>query len=112
MAEADGFVIVTPGHNHSYPASLKRAIDWHYPEWQFRAATVISSGVQGGLLATEHLRGVFAELSVVTERRVVGLRAPWATWSIAGTYRSRECPRRWRRSPTPTKEPHHEPSCA
>ncbi|WP_250008270.1 hypothetical protein [Actinoplanes sp. M2I2] len=33
--------------------------------------------MQGGLLATEHLRGVFAELHMVTTRRAVGLRAPW-----------------------------------
>ena len=74
---ADAFVVVTPEYNHSYPASLKRVIDWHYREWMFKAATVLPYGVQGGLLAAEHLRGVFAELHVVTTRRVVGLRAPW-----------------------------------
>jgi NAD(P)H-dependent FMN reductase len=77
LDRADGFVIVTPEYNHSYPASLKRAIDWHYREWMFKAATVLSYGVQGGLLATEHLRGVFAELNVVVTRRVVGLTTPW-----------------------------------
>ncbi|TDB82776.1 NAD(P)H-dependent oxidoreductase [Micromonospora sp. KC721] len=78
MAAADGFVIVTPEYNHSYPASLKRFLDWHYAEWQFKAATVVPYGVQGGLLAGEYLRPVFAELSVVTTRRMVALRAPWA----------------------------------
>lgn len=77
VERADGYLVVTPEYNHSYPASLKRAIDWHYGEWMFKAATVLSYGAQGGLLATEHLRGVFAELHVVTTRRVVGLRAPW-----------------------------------
>ncbi|MGC5011773.1 NADPH-dependent FMN reductase [Streptosporangium sp. DT93] len=77
IERADGYVIVTPEYNHSYPAGLKRAVDWHYGEWMFKAATVISYGVQGGLLAAEHLRGVFAELHVVTTRRVVGLREPW-----------------------------------
>lgn len=52
-------------------------IDWHYHEWMFKPATVLSYGAQGGLAATEHLRGVFAELHVVTTRRTVGLRAPW-----------------------------------
>jgi len=74
IEHADAFVVVTPEYNHSYPGSLKRAIDWHYDEWAFKPATVLSYGVQGGLLATEHLRGVFAELHVVTTRRVVGLR--------------------------------------
>ncbi|MDG4798310.1 erythromycin esterase family protein [Micromonospora sp. WMMD1082] len=77
MAAADGFVIVTPEYNHSYPACLKRFVDWHYGEWQFKAAMVVPYGVQGGLLAGEYLRPVFAELSVVTTRRMVALRAPW-----------------------------------
>ncbi|MEV0900137.1 NAD(P)H-dependent oxidoreductase [Actinoplanes sp. NPDC049802] len=81
---ADAYVLVTPEYNHSYPASLKRLIDWHYREWMFKPATVLSYGVQGGLLATEHLRGVLAELHVVTTRRVVGLSRPWSDLSPAG----------------------------
>jgi NAD(P)H-dependent FMN reductase len=81
---ADAFVLVTPEYNHSYPAGLKRLIDWHYREWMFKPATVLSYGVQGGLLATEHLRGVLAELHVVTTRRVVGLSRPWTDLSPAG----------------------------
>lgn len=77
LDRADAFVLVTPEYNHSYPATLKRLIDAHYREWMFKAATVVSYGAQGGLLATEHLRGVLAELHVVTTRRVVGLRRPW-----------------------------------
>jgi NAD(P)H-dependent FMN reductase len=77
IGRADGFVLVSPEYNHSYPATLKRLIDAHYREWMFKAATVVSYGVQGGLLATEHLRAVLAELHVVTTRRTVGLRCPW-----------------------------------
>lgn len=78
VAAADGYVFVTPEYNHSYPAPLKRFIDGHYSEWNFKPATVLSYGVLGGLLATEHLRGVLAELHVVTTRRTVGLRTPWS----------------------------------
>ncbi|MBB4740749.1 NAD(P)H-dependent FMN reductase [Actinoplanes octamycinicus] len=81
---ADAFVIVTPEYNHSYPAGLKRLIDWHYREWMFKPATILSYGVQGGLLAAEHLRGVFAELHVVTTRRVVGLSRPWEHLGATG----------------------------
>lgn len=77
LTSADAYVIVTPEYNHSYPAGLKRAIDWHYREWMFKPATVLSYGVSGGLLATEHLRGVFAELHVVTTRRATAVSAPW-----------------------------------
>lgn len=77
VAAADGYVFLTPEYNHSYPAPLKRFLDAFYAEWAFTAATVVSYGVRGGLLAVEHLRGVLAELHVVVGRRVVGLRAPW-----------------------------------
>lgn len=30
LAEADAFIIVTPEYNHSYPASVKALIDWHF----------------------------------------------------------------------------------
>lgn len=84
---SDGFVIVTPEYNHAYPASLKRFIDWHYREWQFKAATVLPYGSQtGGAYAGEALRGVFAELSVVTTRRMVTLRSPWDHLTADGAY--------------------------
>lgn len=84
IAEADGYLIVTPEINHSYPASLKRAIDWHYDEWRLKAAAMVTYGAQGGLFAASHLREVFAELSVVTTRRIVGLGQPWAHTSETG----------------------------
>ena len=86
IAAADAFVFVTPEYNHSYPASLKRLIDWHYAEWRVKPATVVAYGVQGGYAAIEHLRGVLAELSVVTTRRTMGLRAPWTALDDRGRY--------------------------
>lgn len=76
---AEAFVIVTPEYNHSYPASLKRLIDWHYNEWMFKPVMIVAYGVQGGHAAIEHLRGVLAELNMVTIRRCLGLPAPWNT---------------------------------
>ena len=84
IAAADAYVFVTPEYNHSYPASLKRLIDWHYREWMFKPATMVSYGAQGGLLAVEHLRAVFAELHMVTTRRVAALAQPWAHLTPAG----------------------------
>ncbi|GIJ40935.1 NADPH-dependent FMN reductase [Micromonospora andamanensis] len=86
IAAADAFVFVTPEYNHSYPASLKRLIDWHYGEWRVKPATIVAYGVHGGYAAIEHLRGVLAELSVVTTRRALGLRAPWTSLDDRGRY--------------------------
>jgi NAD(P)H-dependent FMN reductase len=72
LAAADAFVIVTPEYNHSYPAALKNAIDWHNPQWHAKPVAFVSyGGISGGLRAVEHLRGVLAELHAVTIRNTV-----------------------------------------
>ncbi|WKX71145.1 NADPH-dependent FMN reductase [Streptomyces sp. XD-27] len=69
---ADAFAVVTPEYNHSYPAGLKNAIDWHYTQWQAKPVGFVSyGGMAGGLRAVEHLRPVFAELHAVTVRDTV-----------------------------------------
>lgn len=75
---ADGFVVVTPEYNHSYPAPLKHAIDFGKPEWRRKAIAFVSyGGVSGGLRAVEHLRHVFAELHAHTIRDTVSFHRPW-----------------------------------
>ncbi|WP_432252819.1 NADPH-dependent FMN reductase [Streptomyces sp. HNM1019] len=69
---ADAFAVVTPEYNHSYPASLKNAIDWHFTQWQAKPVGFVSyGGISGGLRAVEHLRPVFAEVHAVTVRDTV-----------------------------------------
>lgn len=69
LGAADAFVVVTPEYNHSFPASLKNAIDWFRGEWQAKPVGFVSyGGVSGGLRAVEQLRQVFAELHAVTVR--------------------------------------------
>ncbi|MEV6555572.1 NAD(P)H-dependent oxidoreductase [Nocardia sp. NPDC051756] len=77
LTAADGFVVITPEYNHSYPAPLKSAIDWHFTQWQAKPIGFVSyGGVSGGLRAVEHLRHVFAELHAVTVRDTVSFH--WA----------------------------------
>jgi NAD(P)H-dependent FMN reductase len=72
LAAADAFVIVTPEYNHSYPASLKHAIDQGYVEWMAKPVAFVSyGGTTGGVRAIEHLRHVFAELHAATIRDYV-----------------------------------------
>jgi NAD(P)H-dependent FMN reductase len=74
LEAADAFVIVTPEYNHSFPASLKQAVDWHYTQWQAKPVGFVSyGGIGGGLRAVEQLRLVFAELHAVTVRDSVSL---------------------------------------
>ncbi|WP_368861247.1 NADPH-dependent FMN reductase [Frankia sp. AgB32] len=74
LAAADGFVVVTPEYNHSYPAALKQLIDSYRQEWYAKPVGFVSYGGQGGgLRAVEHLRGVFAEQHAVCIRDGVSL---------------------------------------
>ena len=71
---ADGYVVVTPEYNHSYPAALKHAIDLCHAEWRRKAVAFVSyGGMSGGLRAVEHLRQVFAELHVASVRDGVSI---------------------------------------
>ncbi|MER7848617.1 NAD(P)H-dependent oxidoreductase [Kitasatospora sp. NPDC096077] len=72
LAAADAFVFVTPEYNHSFPAPLKNAIDWHNQQWHGKPIAFVSyGGLSGGLRAVEQLRVVMAELNAVTIRNTV-----------------------------------------
>jgi len=66
---ADAFIIVTPEYNHSYPASLKAVIDWHFTQWTAKPVAFVSyGGAAGGRHAVLHLENVLTELHAVTIR--------------------------------------------
>lgn len=66
---ADAFIVVTPEYNHSYPASLKAAIDWHFTQWTAKPVAFVSyGGAAGGRHAVLHLQNVLTELHAVTVR--------------------------------------------
>ncbi|MFJ8935947.1 NADPH-dependent FMN reductase [Streptomyces sp. NPDC102365] len=93
LAAADAFVVLTPEYNHSYPASLKALIDWHYEEWRAKPVGFVSyGGVSGGLRAVEHLRQVFAELHAVTVRDTVSFHNAGASFDDEGRHRDPAAP--------------------
>jgi NAD(P)H-dependent FMN reductase len=74
LEKADAFVVITPEYNHSYPASLKNLIDWHFTQWQAKPVALVSyGGESGGRHAIEHLRHVFAELHAMTLRDTISV---------------------------------------
>jgi NAD(P)H-dependent FMN reductase len=71
---ADAFVVVTPEYNHSFPASLKQAIDFAYDEWHAKPVGFVSYGCRSaGQHAVDQLRTVFTALHVVGVRDGVGV---------------------------------------
>jgi NAD(P)H-dependent FMN reductase len=63
---ADAYVFVTPEYNHSFPASLKNALDYLSLEWADKPAALVSyGGVSAGLRAATALKPVLAALRMV-----------------------------------------------
>lgn len=86
LAAADAFVVVTPEYNHSYPASIKIAIDWYRDEWRAKPVGFVSyGGLAGGLRAVEHLRTVFAEVHATTVRDTVSFHGCWDKFDESGS---------------------------
>lgn len=64
--EADGFVIVVPEYNHSFPGSLKRMLDSELKNYIHKPVNLVgvSSGGFGGVRAIESLVPVVRELGM------------------------------------------------
>jgi NAD(P)H-dependent FMN reductase len=91
LARADGFVVITPEYNHSFPAPLKQAIDLTGPEWKAKPVAFVSyGGLSGGLRAVEQLRQVFAELHTVTVRDTVSIHGARAAFDATGQPKAAE----------------------
>jgi NAD(P)H-dependent FMN reductase len=71
VAEADGYILVTPEYNHGYPPSLKNALDHIYEEWTRKPVAFVGYGGAGGARAVEQLRLVTIELEMAPTRHAV-----------------------------------------
>jgi NAD(P)H-dependent FMN reductase len=88
VAEADGYVIVTPEYNHGYPAALKNALDHVFTPWHRKPASFVSyGGPGGGLRAVEQLRQVVVELEMVPLRHQVSIPRAYLAFDDDGRLR-------------------------
>lgn len=71
VGEFDGYIFVAAEYNHSITGALKNAIDFVGPEWNNKAAGIVSYGSIGGARAAEHLRGILGELQIADVRQQV-----------------------------------------
>lgn len=93
LDRADAFVVVTPEYNHSFPASVKSLIDWHFTQWQAKPVGFVSyGGMSGGSRAVEQLRQVFAEMHAVTVRDTVSFASFWDLFGPDGQLKDPEGP--------------------
>jgi NAD(P)H-dependent FMN reductase len=93
IGAADAFVVVTPEYNHSFPGSLKTALDTVGAEWRGKPVGFVSyGGLSGGLRSVEALRIVFAELHTVTVRNTVSLHLARSLFNEQGALREPQGP--------------------
>jgi NAD(P)H-dependent FMN reductase len=75
IAEADGYLFITPEYNHSVPAVLKNAIDSVYASFAFRNKPAGFVGYSGSIIAgaraVEHLAHIAIEAEMVPMRNSV-----------------------------------------
>jgi len=64
IAEASGYVIVTPQYNAGYPAALKNAIDFLYHEWTNKPVAFVGYGIQGAQTSIQQLRQVVTRMQM------------------------------------------------
>jgi NAD(P)H-dependent FMN reductase len=75
--QADAFVFVTPEYNHSFPGTLKNALDYLHHEWQYKPAGLVSyGGVSAGTRAAEALKQVLSTLKMVPIFEAVAVPFP------------------------------------
>ena len=64
VAVHDGYVLVTPECNHSFPGVLKNALDHVYADWNNKAVGLVPYGFDGGVRAVEAVRPVQGALQL------------------------------------------------
>ena len=64
-------MVLTAEYNHGYPAVLKNAMDWTFPEWNRKPISFVGWGNVGGARAVEQLRTVAVEFEMAPLRHAV-----------------------------------------
>ncbi|WP_329392841.1 NAD(P)H-dependent oxidoreductase [Streptomyces lydicus] len=87
VAAYDGYVLVTPEYNHSFPGVLKNALDRVHAERNNKAAGLVSYGFDGGVRAVEALRPVLGALQLadVSATVTLNLRTDFADFGATFT---------------------------
>lgn len=88
IADADGFIIVTPEYNHGYPASLKNNLDYLFKEWNKKPVTFVAYGSAGGARSVEQLKQVVVQLQMVPARNAVHILNPWLLTNEDGSLKA------------------------
>ncbi|WP_028974048.1 NADPH-dependent FMN reductase [Spirochaeta cellobiosiphila] len=77
IAEADGFILVTPEYNHGYSPVLKNALDYLMKEWSEKPVGFVGYGGNGAELAIDQLKPVVEFLGMKPVSSQIGVNTIW-----------------------------------
>jgi NAD(P)H-dependent FMN reductase len=85
MAEADGYIIVTPEYDHTLPGALRNAFDYLANEWNKKAVGIVSYGAAGGgARASEAMKASLTYMETVVLPVEVNIPNIWAAFDGNG----------------------------
>ncbi len=74
VGRADAFIFVIPEYNHSFPASMKNALDYLHAEWAYKPVGLVSyGGVSAGLRSATALKVVLLALRMIPMHAAVSI---------------------------------------
>ncbi len=86
VAEADGYVIVTPEYNYSITAVLKNALDNRAFELAKKPVAIVSYGSVGGARAAEQLKGILFAVKASVVPMAIALVGPHSVIDEDGNF--------------------------
>lgn len=85
MHAADGFVIVTPEYNFSFPGALKNLLDVTFKPWNKKPFGLVGcGGIAGGMRAIDSLRQVVSGLGAICVPAHIPVQFIAKTFGAAG----------------------------
>ena len=86
IAEADGYVVVTPEYNHSIPGVLKNAFDYFDSQLTRKPVAIMSHGSVGGARAAEQLKAIISEAGAAVMPRAIAMHGASELLDAEGKY--------------------------
>ena len=74
IAQADGFIFISPEYNHGYSPALKNALDYIGKEWQGKSAAYVGYGATNGSRSIDQIRQVGTQLGLIDSSAVLEIR--------------------------------------
>lgn len=74
IAQADGFIFISPEYNHGYSPALKNALDYIGKEWQGKTAAYVGYGATNGSRSIDQIRQVGTQLGLIDSSAVLEIR--------------------------------------